>query len=143
MTSTMMDRPDNAPESTRTVAATPDYEETLPIEQVQAGIRFLTGGTGLREAIAIRHAMHDFPLALEFRIEEHGKERYLTQVAVTIGVLGGKVVLSVPSAGPFLLARLRPGMYEIIVEYNGRKQRQVAEIRANGGERLVLEWKVS
>lgn len=117
--------------------------DLLPREQRQGSVRFLTGGIGLREAIAIKHAMHQFPLTLEFRMKASGKEQFLEGVPITIRVLTGQVVLKTLSAGPFLLARLRPGKYEVIAEQHGRMQRREVEIRANGGERLVFEWNIA
>jgi len=112
----------------------------LPSEQVYGNVHFLTGGTRLREAIAIKHAMHQFPLTLEFHTTTNGKEQFLSGIPVTIRELTGRVVLKTLSAGPFLLARLRPGQYEVIAEHYGQVQTQEVEIRANGGNHLVFEW---
>jgi len=115
----------------------------LPSEQVYGSVHFLTGGTRLREAIAIKHAMHQFPLTLEFHTTANGKERFLSGVPVTIRVPTGQVAFRTLSAGPFLLARLRPGQYEVIAEYQGQVQTQKVEIRANGGDHLVFEWGIA
>lgn len=141
----------NATKATPTPSAVKGTDETvaaqsatgfdlLPSEHVYGSVHFLTGGTRLREAIAIKHAMHQFPLTLEFHTAANGKEHLLSGVPVTIRVLTGPVVLKTPSAGPFLLARLRPGQYAVIAEYRGQVQTQEVEIHANGGERLVFEW---
>ena len=116
--------------------------DLLPSERVYGSVHFLTGGTSLREAIAIKHAMHRFPLTLEFHTTANGKEHLLSGVPVTIRVLTGPIVLETPSAGPFLLARLRPGPYAVTAEYHGQVQTQEVQVHANGGERLVFEWAI-
>ena len=116
--------------------------DLLPSERVYGNVHFLTGGTSVREAIAIKHAMHQFPLTLEFHTTANGKERLLSGVPVTIRVPTGPIVLEALSAGPFLLARLRPGQYAVTAEYNGQVQTQKVEVHANGGERLVFQWAI-
>lgn len=116
--------------------------DLLPSERVYGSVHFLTGGTGLREVIAIKHAMHRFPLTLEFHTTANGKEHLLSGVPVTIRVLTGPVVLKTLSAGPFLLARLRPGQYAVTAEYHGQVQTQEVDVHANGGERLVFAWDI-
>ncbi len=145
MSATQSARSSNAARNADATAATRSARRTdlLPREQTQGSIRFLTGGVGLREVIAIRHAMNQFPLTLEFRAKADRKYAYLAGIAVTIRVSTGQVVLKTLSAGPFLLARLRPGTYEVMAERYGRRQTRKVEVRANGGERLVFEWNMA
>ena len=133
----------SATKAPRTATSSAKRPDSLPMEQIQGSVRFLSGGIGLREAIAIKHAMHQFPLTLEFRTKVNGKERFLAGTAVTIKVPTGQVVLKTLSAGPFLLARLRPGRYKVIAERHGAMQGREVEIWANGGERLIFEWNIA
>ena len=133
----------SATKAVRTATPWAMRTDALPTEQIQGSVRFLSGGIGLRQVIAIKHAMHQFPLTLEFRGKANGKEQFLAEVPVTIRVTGGQVVLKTVSAGPFLLARLRPGKYEVLAERHGAIQRREVEVRANGGERLVFEWNIA
>ena len=132
----------SATKAVRTTTPSAMRNESLPREQRQGDVRFFSGGIGLRQAIAIKHAMHQFPLTLEFRGKANGKEQFLSGVPVTIRLTAGPVVLKTVSAGPFLLARLRPGTYEVLAERHGTMQRRDVEVRANGGERLVFEWNI-
>lgn len=116
------------------------HTPSLPREQVQGSVHFISGGIGLREAIALKRTMHRYSLTLEFRTNVNGKRRLLAGVPVTIRLLTGLVMFAYPSAGPFLLARLRPGKYEVIAGRHGETKRRKVEIRANGGEHLVFEW---
>ena len=142
MSATQTARSANAAKSADATAATRSEMRTdlLLREQTQGSVHFLTGGVGLREVIAIRHAMNQFPLTLEFRAKANGKYEFLAGVAVTIRIPAGQIVLMTLSAGPFLLARLRPGKYEVMAERHGKMQTREVEVRANGGERLVFEW---
>lgn len=142
MTTTKTTRAPSSVEGTGNPVATQSVAQfsLLPGEQVYGSVHFLTGGTKLREAIAIKHAMHQFPLTLEFHTTANGKEQFLSGIPVTIRDLTGRVVLKTLSAGPFLLARLRPGQYEVIAEHYGHVQTQEVETRANGGNHLVFEW---
>jgi len=130
----------NAKRFTDATAARPVEPDLLPRERTQGDVRYLSGGGALREVIAIRHAMHQYSLTLEFRFAQNGKKRFATGIPVIIRDRGGHAVLKVASAGPFLLVKLRPGSYEIVAEAQGRKQKRETRVSANGGQRLVFEW---
>src|SRR5690606_26043778 len=76
----------------------------LAAERRQTGV-----GPGVRVA-AFKAAKADYPLALTFAaVGDDGSAPYVAEVQVEIANERGERVLSLPSVGPFLLARLQPG----------------------------------
>ena len=108
--------------------------------QTDGRVDFLTGGIGLRHAIVMKQAMHRFPLSLEFHTKANGKRRFLAGVPISIRDTTGKVVLETRSAGPFLLARLKSGHYEVMAGPRNRMQRRHVYLPAHSNERVVFEW---
>lgn len=112
-------------------------------ERTHGWVNFVTGGSGLREAIAMKRAMHQYPLALEFRVKANGKMRFLGGVPVTVKVPAGPIVLEAVSAGPFLFARLSPGRYEVMAGWRGKRQRQEVDVGVTGSEHVVFQWDIA
>jgi hypothetical protein len=54
----------------------------------------------------------------------------------------GRVVFETELAGPFLLARLAPGKYELQATYGGKAQKRTLTIPASGRRELFLYWAV-
>jgi hypothetical protein len=54
----------------------------------------------------------------------------------------GRVVFETELAGPFLLARLAPGKYELQTTYGGKAQTRTFTIPASGRRELFLYWAV-
>ena len=49
-------------------------------------------------------------------------------------------MLDTTADGPFLLATLPAGKYEIEAEYNGERKHQAVDIRSGRHQRMVFVW---
>ena len=112
----------------------------LPSERVQGQVRFITGGVGEDEAIAFKNAAAAYPLELLFAQKAGPYNEYLADVKVTIRDRSGKLLLDTTAEGPFLLAKLPAGKYQIEADYDGERKRQSVEIRAGKHQRAVFVW---
>ena len=59
---------------------------------------------------------------------------------VVIRDAGGNVVLEATSEGPYLLADLPPGRYQVTAIYQGEEKRANAEVVAGKPARLTFVW---
>lgn len=115
---------------------------TLPAPQTSGGIEYVTGGFGDEMAEAFKKAESSYPLALTFAEDAGGGSRpYVADVHVVVKDEAGKVVLDVPSVGPYFLARLQPGSYSVDATYMGKTQTQNVAIGQGGSARQVMTWK--
>jgi hypothetical protein len=116
----------------------------LPPEKTEAGIVYRTGGVGKEEVAAFKKIESEYPLVLEF-LGKPAKDgmhpEYLADVKVTIThAKDGKAVLSTTATGPFLMAKLAPGKYNVTAEYKGNTHHRTIEVHAKRTERVVFEW---
>ena len=113
---------------------------SLPPEQVQGNVRFMSGGIGSDEAAAMRREESKYPLSLEF--VEHGASRgeHLAGISVTIKDAKGGTNLTTVAGGPYFLAKLPPGDYKVTAARDGQAKTQDVVIAANKPERLVFVW---
>ena len=114
----------------------------LPAEAIQGNIRYITGGVGEDQAAAFKQAAATYPLELRFVQKATPKDEFLAGVKVTIRDHSSKVLLNATSDGPFLLAKLPAGKYQIEADHDGVLKRHTVEIRAGKHERAVFVWTV-
>lgn len=112
----------------------------LPAVQTQGEIRYLSGGIGSDESEAIKAARDSYPLTLTLAGKADGRDVYLSSVPVTIRDAAGQTVLEVTTSGPYLLADLPPGRYEISARYAGQEKKTSASIGVGKPQRLSLLW---
>ncbi|MEO6958392.1 MAG: carboxypeptidase regulatory-like domain-containing protein [Burkholderiaceae bacterium] len=112
----------------------------LPPVQQQGGIEYVSGGIGLDESTAFKAAMPQFPLALTFASRDGDVAAYVADVRVVIRDSQNNDVLNVESNGPYFLARLSPGKYQIFATYNNKTLSQKVAIGASGTKQARFEW---
>jgi len=101
----------------------------FPREHTRGGISYVTGGIGSDEAQAMRDASADYPLTLELAAAAGGlRDEYISDAYVRVRDSQGSPVLETRTEGPFLLARLPAGSYDIDVEWNGAHQHKTVEV---------------
>jgi len=49
--------------------------------------------------------------------------------------------MEVPAAGPYFLAKLKPGKYKVEATYMGKTQTQVVNVGQGGANQNVMAWK--
>jgi hypothetical protein len=109
----------------------------------QGNISYVTGGVGEDEAAALKRAAPEFPLEVQFVQRATPRDEFLAGVKVEIRDRSGKVLLDTVSDGPFLLAQLPAGTYQIEANHDGVAKRQTVEIRAGKHARAVFVWATS
>lgn len=112
----------------------------LPPAQVQGEATYITGGVGDDQASAFKQAAAAYPLELLFAQKAPPHNVYVADVKVTVRDASGKPVLETTSDGPFLLAKLPAGRYDITANYNGQVKRQAVDIRSGKHQRKVFVW---
>lgn len=110
----------------------------LPAEQESQGVSYVTGGVSLDESTAIKAAMSGYPLVVEVYRNAGGKNDYTASSELTITAAKGGKVFSTAMQGPFALLRLKPGRYQIKVDYEGQSKQRSIQVRAGGSSHATF-----
>ena len=102
--------------------------------------RWVSGGIGEDERVDMLMLLPDYNLRVLTAAEKSGA--YLAGAEVVVRDATGRAVLEAELAGPFLLARLAPGKYEMQATYGGKAQTRTFTIAASGRRELFLYWVV-
>ncbi|WP_028081265.1 carboxypeptidase-like regulatory domain-containing protein [Solimonas soli] len=112
----------------------------LPPLQTQGEVSYLSGGIGSDEVEAIKAARDRFALSVSLSARSDGRDVYLAEVPLTIRDDTGRTVLELVSQGPYLLAQLPPGRYELSASYGGEEKKSVIRLAAGRPQRVALSW---
>lgn len=110
------------------------------VQQVQGMVSYITGGIGEEEAAAFKQAAAAYPLEMLFVQKAKPKDEYLADVRVSVRDRSGNALLETTAEGPYLLARLPPGKYNIEAEIRGERKHQIVEILSGKHQRVVFVW---
>lgn len=113
----------------------------LPATQYYGSVEYVTGGFGIDESTAMKAAMPDYPLTFTFAASDGNRSAYVSKVQVVIRDHYDTTILNVESQGPFLLARLAPGIYQVHVTYQNQTQSRPVTVTDAKSARMVFEWK--
>ena len=113
--------------------------EALPAEVKQGSVRYVTGGIGADAVEAFKQAAAKYPLELLFAQKALPNDVYLAGVKVTVRQ-AGKMLLDTESDGPFLLAHLPTGKYQIEAVSEGVTRQQTVDVQAGKHRRVVFVW---
>ncbi len=113
----------------------------LPAAQTEGGVEYVSGGFGLDESTAFKQAIAQWPLALTFASSGNGTNAYAGDVQVVIRDTQDATVLNVLSQGPYFLAKIPPGSYEVFATYEGRTQSRKVNIGSSGNTHVTFHWK--
>ncbi len=117
------------------------HAQLPPVETAQ-GIEYVSGGIGSDASTAFKAAKSSYPLALTFAaVGEDGSTPYVADVQLEITDEQGGSVLSLPSVGPYLLAKLQPGTYTVRATYKGMTQTQQVKVGGPGSVDVRVAWK--
>lgn len=105
----------------------------------RGNVRYMSGGVAVGERNAMQRAARDFPLRLSFSEARHGQ--YLASVDVSIADRGGREVISVDDAGPWLYVDLPPGSYTVRATFDGRTQTRQVRIGENAPGVAAMQWR--
>jgi hypothetical protein len=111
--------------------------QQLPVEQRQGEVAYVTGGITSDEAAAFRAASPNYTLALE--MSQPSREQ-VSNVLVSITGRGGGEVLRTQADGPFVLAKLPPGEYDIRADNGGEVRQRAVSISEGQNRHVLLSW---
>jgi hypothetical protein len=116
----------------------------LPPVQQSGSVDYLTGGIGVDESTSLDAESRHWPLTLVFGTAGgRMKADYLADVQVLVHDQRGRTALDVKADGPYLLARLSPGTYDVEAEFGGKTLHRRVVIQAGHSVRAVLLWPAS
>ncbi len=111
----------------------------LPALQDSQGVSYLSGGVDLDESTAIKAAMPDYPLVVEVYHQAGGKNEYTASSVLTISTQGAQV-FNTTLQGPFALLKLKPGHYDLKVEFEGQVKQSKVDVKSSGSARAVFAF---
>jgi hypothetical protein len=102
------------------------------------GILVVTGGVGSDERSEMMMALPDYNLKVVAAARRSGE--YLGEVALEIRDTTGKRVLGMTLEGPWLLARLPAGTYELRLTHQDKTQTRTVGVPAQGKREAYFYW---
>lgn len=100
-------------------------------------IKFVSGGVGDDSDARMQALSKDFNLRLLFAAKDG---HYLADVALTITNARGDKVLDTVAEGPWLLATLAPGKYQITATHAGAPVTRSTTIPDKGRREIFFRW---
>ena len=111
-----------------------------PAQGNQGNVSYVSGGVGDDEAAAMKSAAAGYPLEMQFVQKATPRDEFLSDVKVRIIDRSKNVVLDTVTTGPFLLAKLPSGTYQVEADHGGVMKRQTVDIRSGKHQRAVFVW---
>lgn len=102
-----------------------------------SGATFVSGGVGEDSLERMKAASASYNLKLLFAQKDG---HFIADVAVTVKDAGGGKVLDAVAEGPWFLAKLAPGNYEVTASYEGKSFTRATTIPASGQREIVFRW---
>lgn len=112
----------------------------LPPVQKYGSVEYVSGGVGDEEIDAFKSASKQWPLTLELSAQGKPRAVFIADVSVQIRDAAGQIVLQTTTKGPYLLARLAPGQYDIDAIYKEQRLRKRITVPVNSSTSAILSW---
>lgn len=131
-------KPDN-------IAIDVNFQKCLPHKVVPDEVCYISGGISSDEVSQFKSSANEYLLEIVFvqktDTEENGRiEEYLAAVQLQIKDSKGNVVVDTTTEGPFFLADLPFGSYQISAEHEGVIKTNKVKIAAKKHQRIVFLW---
>jgi len=121
--------------------ASPAMAAVNPPIHMTHGIEYMSGGIGSDEAKLMETVAPRWPATFEFAIKDHKGAEFASDVHLTVRDGTGTALLDdVVAAGPFMVARLDPGTYEVEARLRGNTLRQTLHVMPGAPARLEFLW---
>jgi len=105
------------------------------------GVEYMSGGIGSDEAQLMETVSPRWPATFEFAIKDHKGADFAAGVHVTVRDSSGTALLdNVVSGGPFMVARLEPGTYEIEARIGSQTLKQSLNVPQGGPAKATFVW---
>ena len=112
--------------------------ESILKPQTQGDVTFVSGGVGVDERNEMQAIRAEYNLSVLFSVQSTGE--YLSGVKVSIVDSKGNLLLETVSDGPMLLAKLKPGRYNINAELEGQIAQKKANVEGNKRTSISFIW---
>ena len=105
------------------------------------GIEYMSGGIGSDEAQLMETVSPRWPATLEFAVKDSKGADFAANVHVTVRDSSGTALLdNVVSGGPFMVARLEPGSYEVEARLGGQVLKQQLRVPEGAAAKATFVW---
>lgn len=121
-----------------TGARTPSGGE-IREHEAAGGFPYVTGGVGEAEQAILESRYDDYSFKL-VNVRSGPDAAYVAQVEVTITNSSGEQVLSTTLQGPWLMADLPAGQYEVRATFEGATQELSVRVPESSSQQRVLDW---
>lgn len=105
--------------------------------QTTGGVSYVSGGVGKDSIDRLSSLARDFNLKLVFAMKSGA---YVSGVRVAIADAAGKSLLDVTSEGPWFLARLPAGNYQIVANFEGSALKKQIAVDAATLRTVDFRW---
>jgi hypothetical protein len=121
----------------------------LPAVTTVGNASFISGGIGIDQSEAMKAAASKYSLELVFSARKDknapgasagASAAYTADVKVKITDRAGKTVIDTVSQGPYLLANLPDGAYQVEAIADGAAKTQKTTVKKGAHQRLVFSW---
>lgn len=121
-------------------AAIAQEAATLPPVQTSGQVEYLSGGVGKDEATAMERASRQWPLTLQFAVNEKPRPHFTADVKVIVRDRKGNTVLETTADGPFLLAKLPAGRYAVAATLADKTLNRQVLIKKGQPAKVLFMW---
>lgn len=123
------------------LAALPAHAIFNPPIYVTHGVEYMSGGIGAEEAELMQTVAPRWAATFEFAVKDRDNAKgadFAASVHVTVRPVGGGGALldDVVSGGPYMVARLEPGQYEVEARLGGQTLKQPLRVVAGANAKL-------
>lgn len=127
------------------IATEVDFQKCLPHKAAPDEVCFISGGISGDEVSQFKSRAKEYLFEIVFvqraAAEDNNRiEEYLAEVQLKIKDSKGNVVVDTTTEGPFFLADLPLGKYQVAAEHDGVIKTNVVRIAAKKHQRIVFLW---
>ncbi len=115
-------------------------QANLPEIQSRSNLSCMMGGIGADETEAMRKEAKKWPLNVEFTEQQGKAYPWVSGVQLQIINQAGKVIFNETCNGPFFLAKLSPGKYQLIATYEGVAKKKSVLIEEGKPSKVSFTW---
>lgn len=127
------------------IATEVDFQKCLPHKPAPDEVCFVSGGISGDEVSQFKSRAKEYLFEIVFvqkaATEDNNRiEEYLAEVQLKIKDSKGNIVVDTTTEGPFFLADLPLGKYQVTAEHDGVIKTNVVRILAKKHQRIVFLW---